>query len=169
MICHRILPTALVAALAATPAAAGGDDRYVGVILGTWHVGTDELNGVNPGLTYGRRWAARLPGVEWHLEGGVFLNSYDEASPIAMGGLSTRLVDLPNGTLRGGLSVGTAYYRALSAVLEEDFGVPNVGGFIPLVAATLAYRRERIEYRLNALPPGGDVDAVLNLSLAVSF
>jgi hypothetical protein len=163
------LRPALLAALTAAALPAAADERYLGVYLGTWHVGTDDLNGVNPGLTYGRRWDAFAPGVEWHLEGGVFYNSYEEVSPIVLGGLSTEIAQLRYGTLRAGLSVGTAYYGELSSTLEDDFGVPNLGGFIPLVAASLAYRREAFEVRLNALPPGGVADAVLNLSLAVPF
>lgn len=159
--------TVLALTLLAAPAAAG--ERYLGAFAATWHVGTDALNGFNPGVTYGRRWDAWAPGVEWHLEGGVFFNSYEEVSPIVMGGLSTAVATLPRGTLRAGLSVGTAYYEELSAVLEDDFGVPSVGGFIPLVAASLAWRTETLEYRLTTLPPGGEVDAVVNLSFAIPF
>ena len=157
----------LAASLLAAPAQA--DRPYVGVFLGSWHAGTDDLNGVNPGLTYGRRWAAARPGMEWHMEGGVFLNSYEEVSPILLGGLSARVADLPGGSLRIGVSAGTAYYQDLSDDLRDTYGIPAIGPFIPLVAATAAYRTERVEWRLTALPSGGDVDAVVNLSLAVPF
>ena len=159
----------LLALLLALPLpAAAAEGRYLGVVLGTAHVGTDSLNGVNPGLTLGRRWEAGGPGVEWHLEGGVFLNSYEEVSPLVLGGVSARVAAVPGGTLRAGVSVGTAYYGALSDSLDER-GVPTFEGFIPLVGATLAYRGERVETRLAALPPGDGVDAVVNLSLAIGF
>ena len=160
----RLAAAALLACLA-TPAAA--QDRYLGVILGSAHVGTNALNGVNPGLTYGQRWRAARPGVEWHLEGGVFLNSYEEVAPLLLGGVSARVADLPGGSLRIGVSAGAGYYRELSE--EIDDAIPSVGGFVPLVAATLAYRREAVEWRLTTLPVGDDVDAVVNLSVAVPF
>ncbi|WP_308915930.1 hypothetical protein [Jannaschia sp. LMIT008] len=154
----------LTVACAAQPAAA--QDRYVGVVVGTAHVGTGDLNDVNPGVTFGRRWDAARPGWEWHVEGGVFYNSYREVSPIVLAGLSAPLTRVPGGELRGALSVGTAYYDELANEISD---IPNLEGFIPLATATLAYRREQAEYRLTLLPTADDVDAVINLSVAIPF
>ena len=144
--------------------------RYATLVLGSVHFGVD-LNDVNPGLLIGNRWSRADGGFEYHLEGGVFYNSYEEVSPIVMGGISHKLTTLGRVDLRGGVSVGTAYYGTLAPTLERDYGIPNAGGFIPLVAANLALRdtrHENVEYRFTALPGEGAV-GVLNLSIAFDF
>ena len=147
------VPPALIVAAVAVAVMAGptvAAERYLGVVLGSWHVGTGALNNVNPGVTFGRRWPSGPPGVEWHLESGVFYNSYEEVSPIVLGGVSTAVAEVPGGALRAGLSLGTGYYEELSGALEDEFGIPNIGGFIPLAAASLAYRA-----RACRIPPHG--------------
>lgn len=152
----------------ASPALA--EDRYyVGVMFGSQHVGSDEFNDFNPGLTFGRRRSLGDGGVEWHIEGGVFYNSYREISPILVTGLSTPLAQIGPGELRLGASVGTAYYRELSDILERENDFPNVAGFLPIAAITTSYRVDKIDYRMSILPYGQDVKAVLNFSIAAQF
>lgn len=158
----------LCLALAAAPAAAE-PETYMGVVLGSRHFGGTGFNDVNPGLTWGRRWPVGAGRWERHVEAGVFYNSYREVSPIAVAGLSTRVARVGPGEVRVGLSVGTAYYEDLSRQLERDYGVPNVAGFIPIGLATVTYRLDRAEWRLSLLPVQDDVDAVVNLSVAVPF
>ena len=155
--------------LAALGGPAAADERYLGVFVGSQHIGSDAYNDVNPGLTYGRRWTIGAGPAQWHAEGGVFYNSYREVSPIVLGGVSTRVARLGPGDLRVGASVGLAYYGELSAILEERYDIPSVGGILPIGALTGAYRQGRTEIRLNVVPYGDDVTAVVNLSLAVSF
>ncbi len=162
---YRLLAS-LLAALA-TPAASG--ERYVGVYLGSQHIGSDAFNDVNPGLTLGRRWSLGPRGVEAHLEGGVFVNSYSEVSPIVVGGVSARLAELGPGELRVGASLGAAYYRELSDVLDDRYGFRLAGPFVPIAALSVAWRAGGVETRLSALPPSEEVSTVLNLSFAVEF
>ena len=147
---------------------------YVGLLLASRHIGRADLEDVTPGLTFGRRGplgsAAHPRSPEWHAEAGIFRNSYGETSPIALAGLSYRVADLGAlGRLRLGASVGVARYSELAGELEESHGVPNIDGFIPIAAATIALRRERTDIRISTVPPGEDVTAILNLSLAVRF
>lgn len=158
---------ALVVTVAAT--AAEADDRYIGVFLGSHHFGSDAYNDVNPGLTYGRRTPFGQGSSEWHIEGGVFYNSYREVSPILMTGVSTGIAQIGAAELRLGASIGAAYYRELADTLEAKHGTPNIAGFLPVGVLTAAIRTEQVEYRLNVLPYGDDVDGVVNLSLAFGF
>ncbi len=166
--CRLLIASAL---LFLSPAFAQAQDsqRYAALILGSVHFGVD-LNDFNPGLLIGHRWQRGEGGFEYHLEGGVFYNSYEEVAPILMGGVSYQLAELGSFNLRGGVSAGTGYYGALAPTLERDYGIPNVEGFIPLVAASLALRdtRRPVEYRLTALP-GDAGTGVLNLSVAFDF
>lgn len=153
-----------------------GRVTYVAVLAGTWHIGNDELNNATPGITLGQRgpldWpevGLDWPGLEWHLEGGAFYNSYYEISPILLGGLSADLGTLGKGQIRVGASVGTAYYRELSVTLKERYDLPNIGGFIPMAALTGAYRLGGTDIRLTMVPPGRDSIAIINLSLAQRF
>lgn len=148
-------------------APAAAQDRYVGVFVGSQHIGSDEFNNFNPGLTLGRRRPIGNGTVEAHVEGGVFYNSYEEVSPIVVVGLSTGVAQIGPGQLRLGASIGTAYYKELSETLDDD--VPTLGPFVPIGAVTAAYRVGRGEYRLSVLPPSGEVDTVLNFSVAIGF
>lgn len=166
---HRAALFAL--AFAALPAQAQDAHRYGAVVLGSVHFGVD-LNDVNPGLLIGSRWAQGDTGLEYHLEGGVFYNSYEEVAPIVMAGVSHRLAQTGRFDLRGGASFGTAYYGTLAPALEANYGIPNVEGFIPLVAASLSLRDTRapVEYRFTALP--GETATgigVINLSVGFEF
>ena len=163
----RTLALATIALLSLTAAAAAED--YVGIYLGSQHFGNDDLNNVNPGLTYGRRWDTARDGVELHLEGGIFYNSYNEVSPIVLAGISTRIAELGPGEIRIGASAGTAYYPTLADDLEEEYGIPNAGGFIPMVAATASWRIDRTEIRITTVPPGTDTMAIVNASIAFAF
>lgn len=157
----------LAAALAPCPAAAA--ERYVAAILASWHIGDDSLNDVTPGIALGWRWAAARWPVEYHVEGGVFYNSYEEVSPLLIAGVSGRVARLGAGELRLGASAGIARYEALSADLEDRYGIPNVDGYIPIALATAEYRLRDTSVRLTAAPPGEGVTAILNLSLARRF
>lgn len=160
---------AAAAALAvlASPAAADAQ-RYLGIVVGSEHFGDDTLNDFNPGVTVG--WRRPLGARVDHLvEVGVAYNSYREVSPLALTGLDLRIGRIGPGDLSLGASVGTAYYRELSEALEEDYGIPNVAGFIPLAVATVTYRVEGQALRLTFLPTDESVDAVANLSLTFDF
>lgn len=160
----------IVPILAATSSAQAQDAQRYGVaVLGSTHFGAD-LNDVNPGLLIGTRWERGDRGLEYHLEGGVFYNSYEEVAPIVMAGVSHRLAPIGRFDLRGGASFGTAYYGELAPVLERDYGIPNIEGFIPLVAASLSLRdtRSPVEYRFTALPGEAGI-GVVNLSVAFEF
>lgn len=171
MTAPRRLFTALAASLVlSAPATAQDSQRYATLILGSVHFGID-LNDFNPGLLLGHRWSREGSAVEYHLEGGVFYNSYEEVSPIIMAGVSYPVATLGRVDLRGGVSVGTAYYGELAPTLDALYDIPSAGGFIPLVAANLALRdtrHENVEYRFTALPGDGGV-GVLNLSIAFDF
>ncbi len=167
---NRMLPLVTVLAFAAPAHAQDSADRYLAFVLGSTHFGAD-LNGVNPGLLLGHRWPTDRDGLEFHVEGGVFYNSYDEVSPIFLAGASHRLARFGSFDLRAGLSFGTAYYATLAPTLERDYNIPNLDGFIPLVVASLSLRPTRnpgMEYRLTALPGDAGIGA-LNLSIAVDF
>ena len=162
----------LAAAIAAVCAvgAAQADERYLGVFVGSRHIGSDLYNDVNPGLTFGLRRPLGARGVELHGEAGVFLNSYEEVSPIALAGVSAPVARLGQGELRLGASAGVAYYGELAEAFErEGRFLPEVGGFVPIGVLTAAWRAGRVETRINVLPYGDDVDGVVNLSFAVSF
>lgn len=161
-----IAMTTLIAA--ALPAQA--DERYIGVFVGSQHIGSDAYNDFNPGLTYGIRRDIGQGPAEWHVEGGVFYNSYEEVSPILVTGLSTGVGEIGPGELRFGISVGTAFYGDLVDIYEaRGDTIPNVGGFVPIGILTGAYRVGRTEYRLNVLPYGEDVHGVVNFQFAISF
>lgn len=151
------------------PAPSCADSQYVAVLIGTKHFGTDDLNDNTPGLTFGKRWSGRRPQTEWFVEGGVFYNSYEEISPIALFGTSTSLGQIGQTDIRAGLAIGTAYYEELSVRLKDRYGIPNIEGFIPMVAASLALRTGPHEIRFTTLPVDTDVDFVLNLSYALNF
>ncbi|WP_299814187.1 hypothetical protein [uncultured Jannaschia sp.] len=160
----------LALALLALPVPASAGERYLGIILGSEHFGSDAYNDINPGLTLGSRWPLERGLTEAHAEAGVFYNSYEEVSPIAVVGLSRQVARLGPGAVRIGGSVGLAYYKELSEILEDRHGIPNVGGFIPMGFVSGTYRTDRVEVRLNVLPyMSDDVDSVLNLSLAIPF
>ena len=155
---RNALPTGLALFCALAGPGRAEEDRYIGIFVGSQHIGSDEYNDFNPGLTYGRRWSYGTGGTEVHVEGGVFYNSYREVSPIVVAGVSTRVA-----------RIGMAYYKELSEVLEAKYDFPSVGGFLPVAAVTGAYRVRNVEYRLSVLPYGDDVDGVVNFSFAVSF
>jgi hypothetical protein len=166
---RRLALTAATLLAIAAPSQAQETQRYGALVLGSVHFGAD-LNDVNPGFLLGQRWERGTEGFEFHLEGGVFYNSYHEVAPIVMGGVSHRLVEVGRFDLRGGLSLGTAYYGTLAPSLESNYGIPNIEGFIPLAAASLSLRDTRVpvEYRFTALPGDVGVGAV-NLSVAFEF
>jgi len=144
-------------------------ERYFGVMVGSRHFGTDMMNDKTPGLTFGNRWEGRKPGSEWFMEGGIFMNSYEEISPIVLFGTSTSLGHIGQTEVRGGIAIGTAYYRELSVRLQDRHGIPNIAGFIPIVAASIALRRGTSEIRFTAVPPDSPASFVLNLSLTHAF
>lgn len=143
--------------------------QYLGIILGSVHIGHVHLNNFNPGLTYGRIWPGPRPRLDWFAEGGVFYNSYKEVSPIAMFGVRYDIGRLGPAEIHLGAAGGIGYYRKLSASLEQDYGIPNVAGFIPMAALSLSAQVGRTEYRLTTVPAGRDVKAIFNLSVAVHF
>lgn len=150
-------------------AAQAESKRYVALVIGTEHFGTDDFNDNTPGLTYGKRWDGKRAGTEWFIEGGVFYNSYEEVSPIALYGTSTSLVQLGSFDIRAGVAVGTGYYGELSERLKARYNIPNIGGFIPLVAANVSVHNGPHAVRFTTLPVDEDVDFLLNLSYAYSF
>jgi len=150
-----------------------GADTYIGLLLGTAHVGCDCLNDRTPGLTYGMRWGSGISSLEYHMEGGVFYNSYEEVAPLFLTGASIKLATFGRLEVRGGASIGTAYYGTLAPQLEEKFSIPNAAGFVPMAAATLSVRHQRsadqaVDYRFTMVP-GDDVDAIINFSVAFSY
>ncbi len=147
---------------------AHAQDRYLGVVLGSVHVGNDNLNNFNPGLSYGMRWE-RSPGTEWQLEGGVFHNSYNEVSPFILVGIYWRLMTLGPAEIVGGVGTGIGYYRTLAVDLKDDYGIPNIGGFLPLATATLSARIGDTDFRLTTVPPDRDTTAIFNFSIARRF
>ncbi len=68
----------------------------------------------------------------------------------------------------GGL-VGLAYYGELSMALEDEYGLPNFGGVIPIIGLGTILRHGRFELRLTMVPPGTDVDAIVNLSMTLGL
>jgi hypothetical protein len=164
---RMLLPALSLIATLAGPAAAS--DNYFSVFLGSKHFGNDNLNNNTPGLTFGKRWDGKRPKSEWFVEGGVFYNSYEEVSPIALFGTSTSIGALGSADVRVGAAVGIAYYEKLSENLSDRYGIPNIGGFIPIVAASVAVREGLNELRLTAVPPDTDTDFIVNLSYARSF
>lgn len=169
--CAASIPAALLcgalpgAALAA-PATA---DSYIGIILGSAHVGHGHLNDVNPGVTFGRIWPLRNPRLAWFAEAGVFRNSYRETSPLALIGLRYDLGSLGPAEFYLGAAAGLGYYRELSRSLKDDYGIPNVAGYIPLATLSLTAQVGQVEYRLTTVPAGRDVKAIFNLSVAIHF
>jgi hypothetical protein len=142
---------------------------YGAAYLHSWHIGTDELNDNTPGLAIGRRWPSKAGSRELHVEGGVFWNSYEEIALILQGGVSWQLAEIGPGALRLGASAGTARYEEQSKRLEDAYGIPNLGGFIPIVAVTATYRVGATGIRLTSVPPDTDVTAIFNLSVAHEF
>lgn len=156
--------------LSAGPLSPTGEaNTYIGVILGSQHFGTDSLNNNTPGLTIGRRYQLEADRLEGFIEGGVFYNSYEEVAPLAFAGYTARIANLTAGELRLGGFLGIGYYEELGEALNEQYGLPYVEGFIPMVGATASYRLGRHELRLTTVPSAGDVDAIANLSYAFSF
>ena len=147
---------------------AHAQERYLGVVIGSAHIGNDALNNFNPGLSYGMRWERR-PGTEWHLEGGVFYNSYNEVSPFVIVGIHIPLFTLGAAEIRGGISTGLGYYRTLAIDLKDDYGIPNIGGYLPLASATLSARVGDTDFRLTTVPPDRDTTAIFNFSIARRF
>jgi hypothetical protein len=173
-----VLPALAAGLLAAAPARAAtgaatdttaGNNRYIGIVLGSVHIGHSHLNDVNPGLTYGRIWPGPQPRLAWFAEAGVFYNSYREVSPLALFGARYDLGRLGPAEIRLGAATGIGYYRKLSTSLEYDYGIPNIEGFIPLAALSLSAQIGRTEYRLTTVPADGDVKAIFNLSVAIHF
>lgn len=169
----HIRPTLLTVLLGlwitALPTVSHATDRYLSLILGTQHFGNELLNNKTPGIALGTRWQGRRDRTEWFVEGGVFYNSYEETSPIVMIGTSAHLAQIGSVEIRGGLAVGTAYYKTLSRDLETKYKIPNIGGFIPMLAASLAFRSGDHELRLTTVPPDDDTDFILNASWAFQF
>lgn len=142
---------------------------YGAAYIHSWHIGSDALNDNTPGLAIGRRWPSAVTSFERHVEGGVFWNSYEEISPILLGGVSWQVAEIGPGALRLGASAGTARYEEQSKRLEDAYGIPNFGGFIPIVAVTVTYRMGATDIRLTTVPPDTDVTAIFNLSVAREF
>lgn len=166
---HRLIALFLTLA-AASMAQAQDSQRYAAVVLGSVHFGVD-LNDFNPGLLVGNRWQADGSGFAYSIEGGVFYNSYEEVSPIVMGGVSHHIARLGRADLRGGVGLGIAYYGELAEIYRRDYDIPTLGGFIPLAVASLSLRdtrNDRVEYRLTALP-GNQAIGALNFSIAFDF
>lgn len=157
----------LLIATLASPLAA--EERYFSAMIGTKHFGTDKLNNITPGVTLGKRWEGAQEGTEWFVEGGVFYNSYEEISPIALFGTSMSLGTIGDTEVRGGVAVGTAYYKELSVRLEDRYGIPNVGGFIPMAVASIALRNGPNEARFTVVPPDDDAKFIVNFSLTHQF
>ncbi len=163
----RTIPLTSILALTVGQASAGDREGYLTVVLGSVHFDA-ELNDFNPGILVGTRWILDSLGREYHLEGGIFYNSYEEASPIIMWGLSQTLFETGSLEVRGGISFGTGFYGKLAPHLKLEYSIPNMGGFIPLAAATLSVRVDNVEYRFSVLP-GDDAFGALNLSVATRF
>lgn len=156
-------------ALAALPLAArAAPDRYVGLILGSEHIGHAHLNDITPGLTYGVIHPLG-PRLSWFVEGGVFYNSYREVSPLVLIGPRYALGRLGPAEITLGAATGLGYYRTLSGELKADYGIPNIDGFIPLAVLSLTAQLGRVEYRLSTVPAGRNVKAIFNFSVAVHF
>lgn len=181
MIAAMRIPLILGLCLLAPPAVAGPFARwsegrtYLGFILGSDHIARSGgsaagFNDHTGGLTLGRRWpVGQVPGQEFSLEGGVFYNSYRETGPIAIFGYSARAADLGRaGELRIGAFAGTAYYPSLSKSLRSHYGVPSIGGMVPMIGLSGSWRLGPSELRLTAVPPG-DLAAVVNLSWSLAF
>lgn len=169
---HNVKRMALLGvwvSLFASPALAEPQD-YIGLTLASEHFGEDSLNEFNPGLTYGRRWSSGER-AELFLEGGLVLNSYDELGPLLVGGVNWRALRTGrDAEVRLGLFAGTAYYDELSEELEEDHGIPNFQGMIPIVGVSATWRIGRTSIRLSGLPVSDeDLDGVVALSLAYAF
>lgn len=160
---------AALAAISAAAPLAAEETNYIGVFIGSQHFGNENLNNTNPGLSFGRRWDAGSSGIEYHAEAGVFYNSYNEVSPLALAGISTRIAEVGPGEIRVGASAGLAYYDQLSESLEANYGIPNIAGFIPIVALTASYRFGKSEVRLTSVPPDTDTKAIVNLSVTTQF
>lgn len=165
----KTLLVSLLICLAALSGPAVAQDRYIAAILGTRHVGNDSLNDRNIGLTFGKRWPSTRPDITYFREAGIFHNSYHEISPILVYGVSKSIGKIGRVEFHVGASAGTAYYKELSVELKDRYGVPNLGGFIPIVALSASARIGASEIRLTTVPPDIDTKAVLNLSIAHSF
>lgn len=177
-VARMLAPVLIASGLFAGPGCALADtgvtappkaDYYIGVILGSVHVGNSTLNDVNPGVTYGRRWQLTPGGLDLYAEGGVFYNSYREVSPLALVGVNYAFGQIGRARLSIGAGTGIAYYKKLSKTLKRDYGIPNIGGFIPLATLTLTAQVGKVEYRLTTVPAAGDVQAIMNFSVAYHF
>lgn len=162
------LALSLAVLLCTVTQAMAQDSRYVAVIFGSRHIGNDQLNDATPGLTFGLI-RPLGNGIETFAEAGIFYNSYREIAPLAVIGRSAEIASIGSGRLRVGAGIGLAYYGELAPRLKADYGIPNIGGVIPIVTASLALRLETGEWRLTAVPPGDDTTAIFNLSFAQKF
>jgi hypothetical protein len=158
---------AACAVLGATGVAAE-EGSYWGMIVGSAHGGGD-LNNFNPGLTYGRKWGLTNPAYEGFIEGGVFYNSYEEISPIMTAGITRRLGEISSHEVRGGIAVGFARYAKLAPSLERDYGIPNIGGFVPIALGSVILRGDGRDYRVSVLPADRDIKYVINFSVTFDF
>lgn len=169
-----LLPALLVLAATASAetgsaATAAAPDTYLGIVLGSAHIGHSHLNDITPGLTLGRIFPLGRHRLDGFVEGGVFYNSYREVSPLALIGLRYDLGRIGPAEIRVGAATGLGYYRTLSRSLKADYGIPNIDGFIPLATLSLTAQIGRVEYRLTTVPAGRDTRAIFNLSVAVHF
>ncbi len=145
-------------------------DRYLSLVLASAHFGTaSHLRSLTPGLTYGRTWAIPNSRFDWFAEAGVFRNSYAEVSPVALAGVRYDLGRVGPAEIYFGGGAGLAYYRQLAPVLRKQYGIPNLGGFIPVAMLSLTAQVGRLEYRLTTVPAGRDSRAIFNLSVAIHY
>lgn len=110
--------------------------RNLGVVISSVHIGNEALNNFNPGLGNGMRRGCRT-GMERHLEGDVFHNCCDEVSPFAIVGTHRHLFIPGPAKIRGEVSTGLGYDRTLAVELKDDYGIPNIGGDLPLPSAKI--------------------------------
>ena len=160
----------LVALLLSGPAIAQDWTPYCGLMLGSAHIGNDDLNGFNPGVTLG--WRAPLA-EDWEqaVEVGVFYNSYEEVAPFVAYAATYDVGEIVSDVrLRVGPLAAIARYADLAPRLEDSYGIPNVEGFIPVVGLMTQVRvQERTDLRLITVPPGDDADLILAFTVARTF
>ena len=157
----------LTALLLCGPAQA---DPYLGLMLGSAHIGNDELNGFSPGLSLGGR-GPLAGGGELAVEGGVFWNSYEEVAPFLAYAATHEVIEVTRDVaLRAGPLVAFARYATLAPRLERRYGIPNVEGFIPVAGLMTQIRyRDTTDLRIITVPPGDDADLILAVTLAFGF